>query len=164
MSDAQRDLDGIGQAEHPRARRVGPLILTLILLAALAGLIGPGPLSWTSAVDDAGLVGLQYSRFIRNIAATNLQVAVRSDPAQPRSARLWISSEYLTGINVQQITPQPDTSTAVNGGSVLEFPVSGPAETVTVQIQLQSNQIGLLRGQIGAPDREPIRFWQFVYP
>lgn len=145
------------------AQRIGWAGLVLIAVAALAGLFGPGPLSWATQSGASGLVQLEYERFARRIGDTSLQLQVRPDPAQPGTARVWISSEYLSGVQVRQVQPEPDSWIGVDRGVVLAFPVSGP-DPITVQLQIRPDQIGLLRGAVGAPGREPVEFWQFVYP
>jgi hypothetical protein len=142
-------------------QRVGWSVCALVVVAALVGLLGPGPLSWANAATPAGLVDLEYSRFIRHVADTSVELRVR--PEQPGTARVWISSDYLSGLNVQGVTPQPDVWTAVDDGVVLAFPTRG-LDPVAVQMQVRPDELFLLRGAVGAPGQEPIEFWQFIYP
>lgn len=137
------------------------VVFALIALAALAGLIGPGPLSSATATDPSGLVQLDYDRFTRNQGDTSMELQVA--PAQPDVAEVWISTEFLSGVQVQQVRPEPDTWTAANGGDVLTFLVDG-TDPVTVEMQVRPDHIGLLRGAIGVPGGEPVEFWQFGYP
>lgn len=145
------------------AQRIGWVVLVLIVLGAIAGLFGPGPLSTVTHTTPSGLVQLEHERFARHIADTSLQLRVRPDPAQPGTAQVWISSEYLSAVQVQGVQPEPDSWTGVGGGVVLAFPVSGQ-EPITVSLQIRPDEIGLLRGAVGAPGREPVEFWQFGYP
>lgn len=62
-----------------RVQRVGWVVLAGIVVAALAGVFGAGPLSWTSAsADDASLV-VKYSRFAREGGAISLEVHVPAE-------------------------------------------------------------------------------------
>ncbi|WP_219420002.1 hypothetical protein [Pseudonocardia nigra] len=144
------------------AQRVAWAVLALIALAALAGLLGPGPLSTVTHSDPSGLVQFEHERFARYIGDTSLQLQVLPDPEQPDTAQVWISSDYLSAVQVQQVRPQPDTWPGAGDGAVLVFPVSGP-DPISVQLQIRPDQIGLLRGAVGTPAREPVEFWQFVY-
>ncbi|WP_219416215.1 hypothetical protein [Pseudonocardia nigra] len=143
------------------AQRVAWGVFALIALAALAGLIGPGPLSSATVTDPSGLVRIDYDRFTRFKGDSSLQLQVQ--PAKPGTAEVWISSEFLSGVQIQQVWPQPDTWTAANGGDVLTFPVSD-TDPVTVEMQVRPDHIGMLRGAIGVPGGEPAQFWQFGYP
>jgi hypothetical protein len=145
-------------------QRVGWAVFALIIVAALAGLLGPGPLSWTSATTPAGLVEVEYSRFVRHVADTSVELRVQPDPAQPSTARVWISTAYLSALNVQQVTPQPDTWTAMGDGVELTFPAAAGPDPVTVQLEIRPDDLWLVRGAVGAPGQEPVEFWQFVYP
>ncbi|GGM71831.1 hypothetical protein GCM10010106_17720 [Thermopolyspora flexuosa] len=153
--------------QEPRRRRrahaaqlVGWALATAILVAALAGLFGPGPLS--TATASAPLVAVGYERFARQLGTTTVVVTVRSAPAEPGVARLWISRDYVEKINVQTVVPQPYSWTAARDGVVLAFPaLHGEA---TVRLRVRPDRAGLLRGAIGAPGRRPAEFWQFVYP
>lgn len=145
------------------AQRIGWSVLALIVVGALAGLFGPGLLTTVTQTAPSGLVQFEYPRFTRYIADTYLHLRVRPDPAQPGKAQVWISSEYLSGVQVQQVQPTPSSWTGVDGGVVLAFPVKG-LEPITVQMLVRPDEVGLLPGALGAPGREPIEFWQFVYP
>lgn len=166
MSDPDLQLDADPRTAHDSSavrQRVAWAVLALVLVAGLAGLLGPGPLSWASAATPDGLVEVGHSRFVRHIADTSLELRVLPDPRQPGTARVWISSEYLAAVNVQQVTPEPDTWTAMGGGVELAFPADGP-DPVTVQIEIRPDDLFLLRGAIGVPGRQPVEFWQFVHP
>jgi hypothetical protein len=145
-------------------RRVGRAVLALILAAAVCGLLGPGPLSEADVSSPSGLVRMEYQRFARHVADTSVQLTVRPDPAEPEAARVWISAQYLSALNVQQVVPEPDSWTTVDDGVVLTFPVGGPDDRVVVQMQVRAEAIGLVRGAVGVPGREPAGFWQLVYP
>lgn len=145
-----------------RMHRIGRLTLVLIALAALAGLLGPGPLNRTSR--SAGPVEFGYDRFTRYRGNGALEVRIRPDPARSGTAQVWISAEYLAAMDVQQVVPWPAAWTAAADGSVLAFPVREPQERVEVQVRVRPDRIGLVRGAIGAPGEDPTEFWQFVYP
>jgi hypothetical protein len=144
-------------------QRSGWSVLALIVLAALVGMIGPGPLSTATHTDPSGLVELRYERFTRHQGQSTLQLQVSPDPARPGTARIWLSGDYLAAVQVQQIWPQPETWTGTGTGTVLTFPVHG-AGPVSVEVLLNPDQMGLVQGAVGAPGRQPVRFWQFVYP
>lgn len=164
LTELEEDAQRPGQQRLMLAgQRFGWATIALIVVAALAGLLGPGPLSWARARAPSGLVEVEYSRFVRYIGDSTVELHVRPDPTRPDTARVWISSEYLSGVNLQQVTPQPDTWTTVDEGVVLSYPTGG-TETVPVQMHLRPDEIGLLRGAVGVPGQDPVEFWQFVYP
>lgn len=125
--------------------------------------MGPGPLSRTTTSDSSGLLLLTYDRFTRHVADTTLQFQVSPAPTRPGMAQLWISSEYLSSVQVQQVQPEPQSWVGVGSGVLLTFPVR-VAESITVQLQIRPDQIGMLPGTAGVPGQQPVRFWQFAYP
>lgn len=171
MSDSRLQLTALEEgAQQPGQQRLvlagqrfSWAVFALIVAAALAGLLGPGPLSWASAQAPSGLVEVEYSRFVRYIGDSTVELHVRPGPAASDTARVWISSEYLSGVNLQQVTPRPDTWATVDEGVVLSYPTGG-SETVHVRIHLRPDEIGLLRGAVGVPGQVRVEFWQFVYP
>lgn len=142
------------------AQLAGWAIAGLILVAAAAGLAGPGPLSRTTV--SSPLVEVEYERFVRRLGDTSLTVRVRADPAEPGTARLWISGDYVARLNVRQVVPQPGSWTAVRDGVVLAFPA--PDGRARISVRVSPDHIGLLRGEIGVPNRPPVGVRQFVYP
>jgi len=166
MSELQLGEEERRQQEPGRRRRAhiaqlaGWAVAGLILIAAVAGLAGPGPLSWASA--SAPLVEVEYERFTRRSGDSSLRLAVRADPGAPGTARLWLSADYVTKLNVRHVVPEPESWTAARDGVVLAFPATGG--WAEVEIQVSPGHIGLLRGEIGAPGRTPVAIWQFVYP
>jgi len=146
------------------AQRVGWVLLALVLAMALAGLLGPGPLSWSAHSSADGRVTLEYDRFVRNTGSTMVQITARSAPGDPGRARVWISPDYLSSMQIQQVVPDPDSWTSTTGGVVLAFPMDEAESQVNVQVQLYPQRIGLIRGAVGDAAGEPIEFWQFVYP
>jgi hypothetical protein len=155
------------RSEHQRrvtvGQRVGWAVLALIVLAALVGLFGPGPLSQVSRRDASGLLQVEYERFARYAGDTSVELQVLPVPDQPGTALVWISSEYLSSMQVQQVQPEPDTWTGVGGGVVLAFPVSGP-DPIDVVLQLRPDRIGTAPGAVGVPGQEPVEFRQLIYP
>lgn len=146
------------------AQRVGWALLALILVMALAGLLGPGPLSRSAHSSADGRVTLEYDRFVRNTGSTMMQITARADPGDRGQARVWLSPDYLSSMQIQQVVPDPDSWTSTTGGVVLAFPVDEAGSQVNVQVQMYPQRVGLVRGAVGDPAGEPIEFWQFVYP
>ena len=63
---------GVSRAEE-RLHKLGWIVFAGLLLAALAGLLGPGPLSSRSKSADPAL-SVEYERFLRNHAPADLRL------------------------------------------------------------------------------------------
>ena len=90
-----------------RIERFAWVIFALILIAALSGLLGEGPLS-RAEVESSGAVPLavHYERFARRQLPTqiNLRLANGLPDAAPQ---ILINRAYLDNVDVHSIVPEP---------------------------------------------------------
>lgn len=153
--------------EHQRRawrwRRVGWAAIALVLLAALAGLFGPpGPLSRATAGEPGSALWVEHPRFVRMSHPAQMRVHLRTaDPAP----RLWLDERLLESLDVDHMTPQPESATAAPGRVVFEFatqPAAGGAATVVLAIEATGP--GLVDGRLGLVGGPELRLRQLVYP
>jgi len=147
-----------------RMQRAGWLGMMAVLVLALAGVFGSGPLS-RQEVSLPGLLQVEYQRFARYEAPQTL--TVRLEPAATRAAevRLWVDRRYLDESRVETITPPPSRVEAATDRLVYVFPMSRPGELATITFDLQSRQIGPISGRVGLEGTEAVApFRQLVYP
>jgi hypothetical protein len=81
-----------------------------------------------------------------------------------RTVRVWLDRRYTESMELQQVTPQPDTMEA--GGERLIFTfrrVAGEGPTA-ITFDLRPNRFGSLFGRIGLIDGPALQFHQFIYP
>jgi hypothetical protein len=145
-------------------QRVAWIVMLLIVIAAVAGLLGDGPLSRRTARDPGGTFQLEYDRFLHYGTQTTLTVRFAPRVARDGEVRLWLSLDYLDGVQVQQITPEPARVEAGPDRSVFVFRVSDPDAPATVFFHVLPQHRRPLSGRVGVGDREPLPFDQFVYP
>lgn len=86
--------EGVSRAED-WFHRAGWTLLALILLAALAGLLGPGPLSSRTACAGPAFC-VEYERFIRNHAPAELRIRLTHGGGGP--IRLVLGRQFLKAI------------------------------------------------------------------
>jgi hypothetical protein len=130
-----------------RVQRVGWAVLALVIVAALAGLLGPGPLSSaTAGGGDAPLV--EYERFVRHGGQTDLTIRIDARDAGP--VRVAISREYLAAVQLRQILPAPRAAQA--SGEMLLYTFDGPAKPGWVELKfvLQPDELGFHDASISA--------------
>jgi hypothetical protein len=89
--------------------RIGWAVFALILLAALAGLFGQGPLSHASTGEPGSALVLGYQRFDRYKAPTSLDVTVGAGVAQEGNVRLALNHDFLDRVAIQRIIPEPES-------------------------------------------------------
>jgi len=130
--------------------------------AALGGLLGSGPLSDSSA--QAGPLRLDYGRFERRHAPEALDIEVDGGVASDGRVELWLSTDYLDGIELQSVVPEPVEVVTAGDRTVFAFVVGNPDEPTTVRFALEHDEVGVADGRIGVGGGPELAFWQVVYP
>jgi hypothetical protein len=164
VDDLEIDQDLAFLRRSWRVQRAGWLGMVAVLVLALAGLLGSGPLS-RQEVSLPGLLRVEYQRFARYEAPQTL--TVRLEPAATRTGevRLWVDRRYLDESKVETIMPPPSRVEAATDRLVYVFRMSRPGEPATIVLELQSRQIGPISGRIGLEGAEAVApFRQLVYP
>ena len=155
-----QDLDF--QRREWAVQRLGWAVVALILVAALLGLLGPGPLSRGTAEEGPLRVG--YQRFERKHAPTKLRIAAAPGAAPQGQLRLWLDRRYLAGVEVQQIEPEPDRVEVAGDRVVFTFEVAEPDRPSEVVVPLEHDAWGVKTARVGLVDGPDLAFRQVVYP
>lgn len=145
-----------------RIERAAWLCMSLPLLAALAGFLGPGPFSVTRGAGE--LLQVEYNRFTRYHAPESLNVQVNSGAIRDGQVRLSISGDFVRSIDLQRIHPQPVKIEASSRGNTYIFAVPDAEGPVTVRFDFEPRELGRIAGGIGVAERPQLTFAQFVYP
>jgi hypothetical protein len=137
-------------------RRVAGVIAAAILVAALLGVFGGGPLA--DATESSGPLSVDYERFLRFESQGELEV---QPPTTGGLASVAISSDYLSQFSVGSISPTPATTSVLSDRLVYTFKLA-PRGRVT--FELTPEKVGKHNGTIWAGDDAHVRISQFVYP
>ena len=147
-----------------RLERIGWTVMALVLVAALAGLLGPGPLSSAIRTGNDSKLRLEYNRFVRAEGPTLLRIRSAADLATNGQLRLWIGREYIETVEIKHIDPEP-ASVEISGDRLIYvFKVSDPAQPTTVIFHLEPDAFGLSTLKIGIDEQTQLTARQFVYP
>jgi hypothetical protein len=155
-SRLQIDEDLNFQRREWQIQRAGWVAMALVILAALIGVFGTGPLS-SATIEGEGL-RLEHERFGRLERNTELRFTIggTGDPVLLR-----IGNGYLEWVKIESITPEPGKTEAVSDGVVFHFALQGPA---TVTFHVRPEKFGLASGKAQLGQAAPITFRQFIYP
>jgi hypothetical protein len=145
-------------------QRVGWALMLLVILLALLGLFGTGPISTGSAEADDGAIAAGYERFVRHDGRTTLTLEVDGSQAQDGEIQVWVSRDYIDAMQVEQIAPSPSDTVAADDRLVYTFPIDDPSSTLTVAFSLAPQDMLRLSGEAGIPDGPTISWNQFSYP
>ena len=158
-----REGHGVSPLEK-RFHRMGWLIFAALLLAALAGLLGPGPLSSRTAEADLGL-SADYQRFVRNHAPADLRIRV-VPPAGQDSIRLLVGNAFLEATELRNVKPEPDSVEVTPEGHVYVFEAAelGAEEALILYRYEPDGAFSDIPVRIALAGGPEVNFRQFVYP
>lgn len=139
-----------------RLRNVFAVVWGLIVVAALLGLFGTGPLSDARTSD--GPLRAEYERFTRFGTTSELSVAPGGGEG---STNIAVSRAYLHDMVIDDIQPQPEGASVLSDRIVYTFDVQPPAE---VKFFSTFREIGPQKATIWGPDGRRLSYTQFVYP
>ena len=147
-----------------RIERIGWVIMGVILLAALAGVVGPGPLSKSTRSDHNSKLQLEYERFARFQAPTVLRIQLASGVAQAGKVRLWISRDYIENAEVKHIDPEPESVEVSEDRMTYTFITRNASRPTALTYHLEPNMYGQTALNIGVEELTQLSVPQFIYP
>ena len=144
--------------------RIGWTAMALVLAAALAGLMGTGPLSSRTA-DVGPSLKVQYDRFARYHSPASLHVTVAHPPGADQ-LRLSLNREFLEAIELESVTPQPARVELASGGQtyVFDSPRLAAGNAEIVFRYRPERTMRDLSGAVRLDGGPAAAFSQFVYP
>ncbi len=164
VGDLEVSQDPAFQRREWRVQRVGWVVWVLVMLAGLAGLAGEGPLSTATAGEQGAPLQVRYHRFVRHFAPRTLEIELQPGAVQEKQARVWIDREYLKGLQIQNITPQPSSAEAASDRITYVFDLDRKGAPTTIVFDVQHESYGRKVARVGLGDRQAVTFTQFVYP
>jgi len=155
------DEDLAFQEREWRFERIGWIAMFLVIILALAGLFGTGPLSASSAGND-GLT-VDYQRFVRHQGQTEITVTIDARHAVDGQVELTITGEYHDSLAIESVSPEPVEVRGDGNDVVYVFALAEGAGSIDVSFGATPRQIGPLPGEVAAGDAT-VTFFQFAYP
>lgn len=164
VGDLQIDQDLKYQHRAWVWQRIGVAMLVLIILAALLGLFGKGPLSERAMGQAGSPLHLEYERFARFQSPQTLRVYASGEASNQNQLRIFISRSYAEATLFQNINPPPIKVEAAAQYLIYTFHTSSENRPVLVIFAYSPQTFGRLRGRLGLGTGEYLDFEQFVYP
>jgi hypothetical protein len=155
-----QDLDF--QRKEWEVQRVAWLVVLVILLAAVAGIFGAGPLSHAEAAS--GPLEMNYDRIARRGSETTLTLRVAPQTAVDGELPLWLDRDFLDKVNIDRIVPEPAEMEAEDERVIYRFVAADPEQVAEITFQLNPAEPGIARGRLGVVDGAEVSFAQFIYP
>jgi hypothetical protein len=164
IGDIELDQDLDFEERQWRIQRMGWAVMALLVVVALLGLFGTGPLSSAEAGgEDAGL-SIQYERFVRRHGLAELNVEAAAGQASEGQVEIWIAGDYLDAVDIQGISPEPAEVRASGDRQVYVFTVDDPEQPLQVSISYIPREMGGMSAEMGVGDSAGVSFSQLSYP
>jgi hypothetical protein len=147
------------------AERIGWGIMALLIVAALLGVLGPGPVSGAVAGSPGGPLWIEYNRFERHQARSTLRIHVGPGTGDP--VRLTVGREFSDQVDIRRINPEPVSTEAAPDRLVYTFERRDPSQPATVIYAFEHSTMGRMHIRIGLDRGGPaaqLEFSQYVYP
>lgn len=165
-SSIARIVDGHGAQERVWvASRVAWTIMALVLLLAAAGLFGDGPLAHRRATAPDDSFSVQYERFQRRDATTQMILRAAGRDADG-AVRICLERGFTTDWRVVRTLPAAVREVGTDDGVCLHFPVGaglGPPPPVTITAQPRAMSYAT-RGSLRANGGVPLALNAWVWP
>ena len=161
--DNHRDIevneDLVFQRKEWRFQRIGWVVMLLITAAALAGAFGRGPLAHTQNSASDQSFRIEYDRIVRHYSNNIFEIRIEQPPAD--SVGIWFDSEFLSGLDLKEIVPEPISSATGRGRVIYYFRVQPGAH---ISFHYEPDKFGRRNGTMGIEHRASVRLSQFVFP
>jgi hypothetical protein len=162
------DQDTRHQRASWRLQRIGWAVMVLVVIAALAGLLGSGPLSRSRTSTTSGLQ-LEYERFARYQDPHRMTLRLPQSLVHAGRARVSISRTFLDGSTIESIVPQPEAQHLEGEWVAYLFRVTGGTGPATISFVITPQRIGRLVGGVrvqreGGGQSSELHLVQWTYP
>jgi hypothetical protein len=162
-------MGGIEEA-NPRERRrsrivhwSGAGIFLSILLAALAGLVGKGPLSKMTAIGPDGSLRVEHQGFVRHHAPAELKIEIDERETASGVVHLQLSKSFIEKSEMKSIAPQPERS--YSGPKFFTYDIRVQTNSsATLRILFQPDHFGSHSFIVKINDAAPLELKHFAYP
>jgi hypothetical protein len=145
-----------------RVQRVGWIVMALVVLGALSGLFGAGPLS--RAVKESAELSIEYARFARLQKPVRLTLRFPAQAAHNGEVRVWLDRRYVEKATLERVVPQPQHVETSPERLTYVFAVAGGGEGLAAAtFHMEFDSFGLVEGRAGTGSRA-LSFRQLVYP
>ena len=146
-----------------RAERIGWIAMTLVLVAALAGVFFHGPVSHTVARSVDNNLTVEYERFAHKTALTHFLIRVSPPVREQEQVLVRLSPAFANTHDIDSVAPHPVRSSGGSYGLELVFARSAAGD-LAIHMAARPKRFGFLSVHVEAEGRGAVNIAQFIYP
>lgn len=130
-----------------KVQRVVRAVAVILILCALAGVFGGGPLSHHVASDKNWAVS--YERFSYFDTPQTYEITLNEEVAMDGKARVWLDLSLMDRIEIENVRPEPSSTKLDIGRTVFEFDLLPGGGTRKIYISYRAKKAGILIARMG---------------
>jgi hypothetical protein len=147
-----------------RVQRVSWVVMLGILAAAALGVFGSGALSTATEGSKADGLWVEYDRFVRRQAPSELIVHLDRKQITGEQVHVVLRGGYPRSMQVESVLPQPSGGGPSADGAVLRFDVNGHTGQLQIVFHFKLATLGPVRGEVGVQGGPTVKITHWVYP
>ena len=141
-----------------RIKRVGWALMALLIAAALAGFLGPGPYSKATAQGPGGLT-VEFDKITRYNAPAHLHLTV---PGGKEDLELSLPAEFVKQIEMEHVDPEPKETRLDGEKHTWIFPRKEASSQIFINYRPQA--FGKKKIRLEVKDAGALEIQQFFMP
>jgi hypothetical protein len=145
-----------------RVQRAGWVVMLLIVIGAVLGLFGHGPLAEGQARTD-GLT-VDYDRFARHGATSSLRAEAGPETLRGDTLKLWMTRDYLDGVAIESVIPEPQRVETRGDLVLFTFMTAERSQPTRITFNMRPDEYWSEHARAGIDGGGSVCFRQFVYP
>jgi hypothetical protein len=146
-----------------RIQHVGWIIILLIILCAMIGAFGGGPLGNVTR-GSAATFRVHYDRIARRSAPAALQVIIGASLLKDSIVSVSVSQPLVTTLSPQFFDPIPETMIVSSTAITYRFHVTPQTDSASVTFHCEPQALGVQRGTIRVANAPALPIRVFVLP
>jgi hypothetical protein len=151
------------EARWARAQIISHVVMIVIVIAALIGLLGRGPLSHRTLWTPDGRLGVNFEPLARFGTSTRVTLHLSAPGGNPAQARVILSSSIVEPMGLQQIIPAPVGAEAAGRELAYTFDIAPGKDSGLVRFVFKPATVGPVQLYVKA-GVDSISFTQWVLP
>jgi hypothetical protein len=146
-----------------KVQRILWLLVIVLLIAAFLGFFGgEGVLQKSVAKSNESRLIVEYPAYERLKAPSSLTLTAVNTPKD--TTKISVSREFLDAVQIEHITPEPDSVQADSREITYDFNVAPGMRELKVTIDMSFQEFGPVSGSFHLVDSPAVTTKQFVYP
>ena len=161
--ELELEQDNDFQEKNWKAERVAWIIMTLIIIAALSGILGIGPLSKRTLGSAEEGFKVEFHSLLRYRKEVPMRITIKPN-IYSTDYRIRINKTFLKGMTTEKIVPEPEITYIGKDDYIYSFRLVDATAETTIAFYMKPETTGNKKLIIGEENGESKEMDIFIYP